>query len=204
MITLSEGAAELRQLVLASGSPRRQELMKKAGLNFNVRVTNVTEMEPGSLPPRELCLTNARLKACAGALNQPKDLVIGSDTIVVLTGEVFGKPRNLEIARGYLKRLSGRTHEVMTAVSFVEGEQSLDFVDSAFVKFRELNDQMIDDYLQRVHVLDKAGAYAAQEEGQRIIEKIEGDFHTVMGLPIERVIDHLRKMNYPVPDQPLL
>lgn len=199
MIAPSESFSPDRKLVLASGSPRRQQLLKEAGLIFDIDVTNVTEMEPGSMPARELCVTNARLKACAGALRRPGDLVLGSDTIVVLGEKVFGKPDCLDTARSYLRELSGRAHEVMTAVSLVEGENSVDFVESAFVKFRQLDEDAITDYLERVEVLDKAGGYAAQEEGQRIIEEIEGDFHTVMGLPVARVLEELEKLHFPLP-----
>lgn len=199
MIGLSEAEGKLRHLVLASGSPRRRDLLKEAGLEFDIDPPEVEELEAGALPPVELATTNARLKACTVAARRPADLVLGSDTVVVFEEKVYGKPRDLDEAFENLSRFSGQVHQVITAVSLMEGERVVDFCERAFVKFRELSEAEIKAYLRDVPVLDKAGGYAAQEEGARIIESIEGDFNTVIGLPVARVLEKLEELNFPLP-----
>ena len=198
MIGLENGhrAAEL---ILASRSPRRSDLLRRAGLTFRVLAPEVTEFEGGDFPPRELCLKNAGMKAEAVAAEHRDDFVIGADTIVVLGGKVFGKPRDLNEGADFLRQLRGRVHEVMTGVALRQGGRKTDFVEVTYVKFREFSDEMIARYHAEVEVLDKAGGYAMQEMGSSLVEKVEGDENNVIGLPVSLVLAHLQKMGCLIP-----
>ncbi len=202
MIGLIEQVASQRRLILASGSPRRRDLLKSAGLTFEIISPDVNELTgEDDLMPRDLCLMNARLKSCAVAMEYPGDLVIGSDTVVALGGKSYGKPGDLDEARSHLSRFRGRVHEVMTGVSLIQGEESSEFIETSFVKFRNFSDEIMEKYLSKVHVLDKAGGYAIQEHGDMIIEKMEGDYDNIVGLPVAKVLDHLQLMGFPIPHQ---
>jgi septum formation protein len=144
----------------------------------------------GGLPPRELVLANAELKAFSVAASLRGELVLGADTIVVLDGEVLGKPRDLCHAREMLGRLGGRIHEVLTGVCLLRGGTAARcrFVESTRVAFRPLDEGAINSYLAEIDPLDKAGSYAAQEDRGRLIEQIEGSLENVIGLPVARVI----------------
>ena len=185
------------KVVLASGSPRRRQLLSDAGIRFTVHAADVDEtLEPDLLadPPEE-CKKLAERKAdpeFAGML-----IVLGADTMVVHQREIFGKPRNLSDAKRMLRALSGDTHQVVTAVSVwmiatnAEGQVSLGFrtfADAADVTFHELSDERIAEYLRQGESFDKAGAYAAQGEGAKLIKHIEGDRDTVIGLPVARLL----------------
>lgn len=183
----------IRSLVLASRSPRRRELLAQAGIDAVCESTDVEELASSEGPPWGLAVANAELKAMAVALSRPSDLVLGADTIVVFEGEIFGKPRDMEHATEMLSRMAGHTHEVITGVCLVEwGRRALvKFHETTRVKFRALSAAEIRDYLASIDPLDKAGAYAAQEDGGRIIECVEGSFTNVVGLPMERVVEAL-------------
>jgi len=131
------------------------------------------------------------MKAMEVAASTSGDLVLGADTIVVLDGEILGKPRDLAHAAEMLRRLSGRTHEVLTGVCMLRGGTvaRCSFVESTCVAFRSLEEGMIGAYLQEINPLDKAGSYAAQEDRGRLIERIEGSMENVIGLPVARVIE---------------
>jgi septum formation protein len=178
-----------RRLVLASSSPRRRDLLEEAGFEVVIRPAEVEELT-GGLPPRDLVLANAELKALAVAAHTQGDLVLGADTIVVLDGEILGKPRDLSHAVEMLGRLGGRTHEVLTGVCMLRGGEvtRCSFVESTRVAFRPLDDATIHAYLADINPLDKAGSYAAQEDRGRLIERIEGSMENVIGLPVERVM----------------
>jgi len=178
-----------RRLVLASASPRRRDLLMEAGFEVMIRPPEVEEIT-GGLPAHALVLANAELKALAVAAQIQGDLVLGADTIVVLDGEILGKPRDLSHAVEMLGRLSGRTHEVLTGVCMLRGGAMTrcSFVDSTRVAFRPLDDSTIKAYLADINPLDKAGSYAAQEDNGRLIEQIEGSLANVIGLPIARVL----------------
>lgn len=186
----------LRELVLASQSPRRLELLRGAGLRPRVITpAGVEERHDAALPPEELVLFNARLKSAAVAALHPAALVLGADTLVYLDSDPLGKPESLQEARHMLSRLSGRVHTVCTGVCLSLAEESLqeEFAVRTLVRFRTLTPQQIDDYLQRVHALDKAGGYAAQECGEMIIESMEGSFSNVVGLPMEETLRRLER-----------
>lgn len=176
-------------LVLASGSPRRRELLERAGLVFEVVVSPAEEIHDAALKPEILCEHNATLKAEAVAAVRPDATVIGSDTLVFIDGEPLGKPADLDEARGMLRRLAGRTHRVCTGVCVVfPGGARKVFHGTTEVTFLPLDEAGIDAYFARVNPLDKAGAYGIQEHGERIIASIQGSFDNVMGLPVDLVL----------------
>lgn len=179
-------------IILASGSPRRRELLEQAGVVFEVVPSPAEEVHDASMVPEDLCELNARFKAEAVAKRRPEALVIGSDTLVFIDGEPLGKPVDLEDARWMLRKLSGRTHQVCTAVCVIRPGESPDvFHENTAVTFRELSDADIEGYFAVANPLDKAGAYGIQEHGERIVARIEGAFDNVMGLPVARVLEAL-------------
>ncbi len=187
---MAEDGASARATVLASRSPRRQELLAAAGVAVECVPADVREALEIDGAPRELAAFNAELKANAVVAARRDAVVIGADTIVVLGAEIFGKPKDLDDARRMLGRLAGRTQEVITGVCVVDGAsgQKETFAESTFVRFRELDAAAVDAYLGRIDPLDKAGAYAAQDDRGEIIEAIEGALDNVVGLPVERVV----------------
>lgn len=177
------------RLVLASSSPRRRELLQQAGLEFEIVPSPAEEVHDAAMAPEALCELNARLKAEAVARLHPDAVVIGSDTLVFLDQTPLGKPADLDEARQMLRRLSGRSHVVCTAVCVMRHGQAVDlFHDNTEVRFKSLEEADIEAYLAEVNPLDKAGAYGIQEQGERIIEGIEGRYDTVMGLPVDKVV----------------
>jgi septum formation protein len=175
------------RLVLASGSPRRRQLLEEAGYEFDVVLPAVAEVSGAWLTIREATSGNAMRKAVEVAQNVPDAVVLGADTLVVLDGCVIGKPADLVDAARILQRLSGRPHEVWTSVFVCHPAtgRAHSFQEVSQVRFRKLNDPAIAKYLAKVDPLDKAGAYAAQGHGTEIIERIEGSYSNVVGLPME-------------------
>lgn len=183
-------------LILASASPRREQLLREMGLTFRVvRPDGVTEEQTGAAP-EVLTMENARRKARAVAARYTDALVLGADTIVVLAGELFGKPRDRAEAQGMLERLAGRRHEVITGVCLIHRalETEVLFADRTGVWMRALTPAQVADYLARINPLDKAGAYAIQEHSAGIVERLEGSYSNVMGLPVERLQATLHKL----------
>ena len=188
-------------LVLASASPRRRELLAELGWPFTIEPSRAEELHDCSIHPTRLCELNAARKAAEVAERIPGQIVIGADTLVALDKEIFGKPRDLAEAAGTLRKLSGKQHQVITGVCLVHrdsGREEL-FSDLTEVYFRNLSDDDIQTYLQRVHVLDKAGSYAIQEEGALIVERIEGSRSNVVGLPLEKLGAALSRWLGPMP-----
>ena len=175
-----------RPIILASASPRRSALLKEAGPIFASLQILTSHVEEGSDP-----LENAFRKAEAVAQMNPRALVIGADTVIRFEGRTIGKPADPEDAKRILAMLSGRTHDVATGVCVrcVEADILVRFEEATHVTFRTLTPEIIDKYVQDVNVLDKAGAYAIQEHGEDIIEKIDGSLTNVIGLPVERLKD---------------
>ena len=173
-----------RTIILASASPRRSALLKEAGPIFASMQILTSHVEEGSDP-----LENAMRKAEAVAQMNPRALVIGADTVIRFEGRTIGKPADFEDAKRILAMLSGRTHDVATGVCVrcVEADILVRFEEATHVTFRTLTPGIIDQYVQNVNVLDKAGAYAIQEHGEDIIEKIDGSLTNVIGLPVERL-----------------
>jgi septum formation protein len=176
-------------LILASNSPRRSELLRSLGLDFNVIPSDAAEIHTEQLTATEISQLNAYCKARAVAKKFPDALVLGADTLVALETTLFGKPSNLEDAYRMLKQLQGRTHRVVTGVCLLHlrGHRQKLFADATDVTFRPLDIGEIRDYLAHINPLDKAGAYAIQEGGDKIVESISGSFSNVVGLPLERL-----------------
>ena len=188
-------------IVLASASPRRKQLLEDAGVRFVVHASEVDEtLEPDLLAdPPEACKKLAERKA--GAVVQEvlaedytgMAAVIGADTMVVCEGEIFGKPVSLSDAKRMLRCLSGRTHEVLTAVSVwmvaAPEPENISLVDRSAVTFRELTDEEIVDYLRKGESFDKAGAYAVQGAGADLVARVDGAMDTVIGLPVGRLLE---------------
>ncbi|MCS7049259.1 MAG: Maf family protein [Verrucomicrobiae bacterium] len=186
-------------IILASASPRRQQLLRELGLRFRVVVpVGITEQVDG-LPPATLAMENARRKAAAVAANHPEALVIGADTIVVQGTRIFGKPGSIEEADAMLCALAGHRHDVITGVCLIHRPFDLEllFHEVTAVWMRPLTEPQRREYLALINPLDKAGAYAIQEHGDRIIERIEGSYSNVVGLPIERLKASLEKLGIP-------
>ena len=177
----------MRRIILASSSPRRQELLKQMGVRFRVVITDVEEVHDQKGEARSICRHNALAKARAVAMDHPRQTVLGADTLVHLGDELFGKPSSLTKAKQMLRRLSGKMHQVTTACALVKGVRKKVFSVTTKVQFRELSDRQINAYLRAVSVLDKAGAYAVQEKGEWIIEAVHGSLTNVVGLPTERL-----------------
>jgi septum formation protein len=184
---------DLPPLILASASPRRMELLRQLSLDFKVVPGDVPEIQHDQLTGRELCQVNAYRKARAVAKRFPDALVLGADTLVYLGFALLGKPATLEEAYQMLERLQGRTHEVVTGICLLHlrNHRQAVFAESTAVTFHPLDDVKIRRYLNRVNPLDKAGAYAIQEEGDLIVEKITGSYTNVVGLPVERLTAEL-------------
>jgi len=186
--------SELPAIILASSSPRRSDLLTEVGVSFRVSVPEVEEVSNG-FSPTELCVYNARLKAAAASSRDPKEIVVAADTVVSLDDRILGKPGSMAEAMEMLAFLSGRTHEVLTGVCVRRhhDEEEVVFVETTRVTFHPLSASEIEAYLNSINPLDKAGAYAAQEDNGRIIAAIDGLFSNVVGLPVERLIEALRE-----------
>ncbi|MGK2933913.1 MAG: Maf family protein [Gemmatimonadaceae bacterium] len=179
-------------VVLASASPRRRKLLELIGIEHSVVPSNLDEtMQPGEEPEgHALRLAVEKARAVAGA--HPDAVVIGADTVVVLDGKVLDKPPSHEVARETLRQLNGRTHTVITAVAVAYGGQIRRGAEQVEVTFRRLGDDEVDAYVATGEGMDKAGAYGIQGFGATIVERIEGDFFAVMGLPLVRLVGLLR------------
>lgn len=178
--------------ILASGSPRRRELMNLITKDFVCAVSGCDEFVPDGTPANRIPAILAEQKALAVAESHPDDIVIGSDTIVVLDGRVFGKPKSPEDAVAMLRTLSGRTHTVYTGVAVVENGNVRSFVQSTEVEFFELSDEFIRQYVATGDPLDKAGAYGIQGPGALLVKGISGDYFNVMGFPVSSVARFLK------------
>lgn len=186
-------------IVLASASPRRRQLLTEYGYTFTVQPSCIEESMPPDLTVAEITLFNARQKALDVAAKNPEALVIGVDTLVALDGVSLGKPADMEDAFQMISRLNGRIHEVYSGVWAVRqsAHVSRALVDVSRVKFRTLDEAGLRCYLARIHPLDKAGAYAAQDESaESIVESIEGSRTNVIGLPMEALAKMLDAMGY--------
>ena len=184
-------------IVLASGSPRRRQLLEMLGIPFRVVLPDVDESPRPAEQPEGYVTRLALEKARVVAAGERGSVVLAADTTVVLRGRVFGKPASAEDAAEMLHGLQGRTHQVLTAVAVAQDgrvEQALDVTD---VTFRRLTSQQIADYVATGEPLDKAGAYAIQGKGAALVEGIHGDFFGVMGLPLRLALDLLARFGQP-------
>ncbi len=189
----------LPPLILASASPRRSELLKQLGVEFSVVPSDAEELHNQELTAREICQVNAYRKARAVAKKHPDALVLGADTLVYLETTLLGKPASVDEAYRMLEQLQGRTHQVVTAICLIHQRnhrQSV-FAETTDVTFRPLDSVQIQRYLIQINPLDKAGAYAIQEKGDLIVEKISGSYTNVVGLPVEKLREELSAWDNP-------
>lgn len=187
-------------VILASASPRRQDLLRELGVAFEVVPAAVEELHHEALTARELCLINACRKARRVAKRFPDHVVLGADTLVSLDTRLYGKPADLAEATRMLRELAGQTHRVVTGVCLLQlrrHRESL-FAETTAVTFRPLSEEQVVDYLKVINPLDKAGAYAVQERGGDIISDLNGSYSNVVGLPLERLAVELRAWGFSV------
>ncbi len=186
----------MTSLYLASGSPRRQELLTQLGVAFERIVTGIEEKRAEGESAQQYVSRLAREKALAGVAQVPRDLpVLGADTIVILNGEVLEKPHDDEHAFKMLSKLSGQTHQVMTAVALADRLQVLDCLVVTDVTFRVLTEEDIAGYIASGEPMDKAGAYGIQGLGGCFVRKINGSYHAVVGLPLVETYELLSNFN---------
>lgn len=197
--TIYKGKVNLMEhLILASSSPRRKELLENIHLTFEVSSSDVDESFSEGLSPDVVVMQLAERKAKAVAANNPTAFVLGADTIVVLEGTVLGKPNDEAEAADMLRKLSGKTHEVYTGVSIVSPNDAFSFYEKTTVTFWELTETEINMYVSSGEPLDKAGAYGIQQLGSFLVKEIQGDYFSVVGLPISRTVRELRRAGFPL------
>jgi septum formation protein len=180
------------RVVLASASPRRRELLNLIGIAHEVRPANIDETMRPREAPRRYAERLAREKASVVATRDPDLVTIGADTVVVINRKVLGKPADADDAARMLRMLSGREHTVITAVAVSRGRKLRSAIEEVRVKFRRLRDDEIDAYIAMGEPMDKAGAYGIQGYGATIVERVEGDYFAVMGLPLVRLVGLMR------------
>jgi septum formation protein len=189
----------MQNLILASSSPRRKELLENLQISFTILSSEVDESFSPGLSPDEVVMELASRKAQAVFNDNPDAFVIGADTIVVANNEILGKPTNEEEAVAMLKLLSGAQHDVYTGVTIISPTSSTRFFEKTEVWFWELTDDEIRSYVKTGEPLDKAGAYGIQQLGSLLVKKIHGDYFAVGGLPVARTIRELKKAGYQLP-----
>ena len=182
--------------ILASKSPRRKDLLHKIGFNFSIVKSDFIENINTDIPPNALAETIARGKALKVARIHENHIIIGADTIVYADGKVFGKPRTEGECFNMLKRLSGKSHEVITGISLVSFYKNIDhsFNQKTIVKLNEISDEEILNYIENNNCLDKAGGYGIQDEFSVFVEKIDGCYFNVVGFPLSKFYKHYKKI----------
>ena len=188
-------------MILASASPRRKEILENFGFSFKTIVKNIDETS-NKTRAEDKILEIAEKKARAAAIDFPDENVIGADTVVVVDGKILGKPKDKKEAFSMLKSLSGRSHEVITAFSFININKNISYSDYEITKvyFKNLTDDEINWYINTKEPMDKAGAYGIQGKGAFFVEKIEGDFFSVMGFPLGKFVRFLNKTGFNLND----
>ena len=186
-------------MILASNSQRRQEILRNAGFNFKVITSNIEEISDKKIIIEKI-LDIAEKKLEQIVRNNKNEFILAADTVVELNGEVFGKPKDREEAFSFLKTLSGKTHRVITAYVFKNISKNILIKEVVVseVKFFDLDDETINWYLDTGEPFDKAGAYGIQGYGRILVEKINGDFYSIMGFPISNFLENLRKIGYKI------
>ena len=183
-----------RKIILASTSPRRKMLLEKTGLEFEIFPGNYEEDMTLDMEPKELAKFLAKGKAQSVVSKFPDALIIGSDTFLSFEDKVLGKPHTPERAKEMLQMLRGNMHSVLTGYAIIDtkNNNSINDVVETKVYFKNYSDQEIDDYIATGEPLDRAGAYAIQEIGAKLVEKIEGDFDSAVGLPVKNILEALK------------
>ncbi len=171
-------------MILASASPRRMEILQTAGILFEVIPSGAEEVTENTLSVEETVVENARRKALEVSARYPGRLVLGADTLVAFGGAKLGKPKDRVHAKAMLKALSGNTHRVLTGVCITNGTRTETALSVSTVTFRKLSNKLIEEYVSSGECDDKAGAYGIQGKGCILVEKIEGDYFSIVGLPI--------------------
>lgn len=188
-------------MILASASPRRKEILENFGFSFKTIIKNIDETSDKTRAEEKI-LEIAEKKARAAAIDFPDENVVGADTVVVVDGKILGKPKDEKEAFSMLKSLSGRSHEVITAFSFININKNISYSDYEITKvyFKNLTDDEINWYINTKEPMDKAGAYGIQGKGAFFVEKIEGDFFSVMGFPLGKFVRFLNKTGFNLND----
>lgn len=184
----------MKKIILASSSPRRKELLTTAGIKFEIHVRDVDESVPEGTLPVEAAKMTAAKKAAAVAEDFADCVVIGADTIVVANGKILGKPRDEADAKAMLRMLSGIEHEVITGVCIINNGIPESFAQISKVKFYDLTDEEIAAYVATKEPMDKAGAYGIQGLGCTLVERIEGDYFNIVGLPVAEVSRKIKSL----------
>ncbi len=180
------------KFVLASGSPRRRDILKGAGYDFEILTADLDETLPQGIRPEEAVLCLAQLKG--DAVSKKTDLtVVSADTVVALDGRILGKPGNMSDAFDMLSALSGKTHSVFTGVCIQNADKKVKFYEQTLVEFYSLSEKEIYDYILTKEPMDKAGAYGIQGLGALLVKRINGDYLNVVGLPLARLSRELKK-----------
>ena len=174
----------MTRFILASASPRRKQLLERAGYAFEIVVSDADESLPAGITPEKAVRRNAARKAQAVAATNPGAVVLGCDTVVAIDGEILGKPQDEAEAKAMLRRLSGNTHTVYSGVCITDGETETVFAVATDVTFYALSDRTIDAYAATKEPMDKAGAYGIQGLGCVLVKEISGDYSNVVGLPL--------------------
>ncbi len=180
-------------ILLASASPRRRELMKVITEDFTAVSTNADETLPNDISPLKASEYLAELKADSVSEQYPEDMIIGCDTTVVCGSMILGKPSDRDECRRFMKLLSGNTHLVITGCCIVQGKKKISFSEITEVTFRSLSDNEIEEYINTDEPYDKAGGYGIQGKASLLIEKINGDYFNVVGLPVSRLNQEIKK-----------
>lgn len=188
----------MERLTLASGSPRRQEILTNLGLNFTVLPANIDESPQPAEEPQSYALRMAVQKAMAAANKVESGLIIGADTIVVVNGQIMGKPCDAAEAAQQLRALSGREHIVFSGLGIVDKStgRTVSTLEQTIVYFKEMSDAEIQAYIGTGEPLDKAGSYGIQGKGAVFIRRIEGDYFNVVGLPVAKLYSLLGELGY--------
>ena len=186
-------------MILASNSKRRQEILKDAGFNFKIITSDIEEISDKKIITEKI-LDIAEKKLEQIAKDNKNEFILAADTVVELNGKIFGKPKDMEEAFSFLKTLSGNTHKVITAYVFKNISKNILIKEVVIseVKFLELDNEIINWYLGTAEPFDKAGAYGIQGYGRILVEKINGDYYSIMGFPISNFLENLRKIGYKI------
>ena len=179
--------------ILASQSPRRRELLAMLGLEFEIVTADIDEAMNPALSPAEAVAQVCQKKAETVGQNHPGQLIVAADTIVVVDDQILGKPKSEQAAREMLHLLSGRAHTVMTGFCLWQDGRAEVHVEQTHLRFRPLNDEEIDAYVATGSPLDKAGAYGIQDQASIFVERLDGDYYNVMGLPLCALANSLRR-----------
>ncbi|AIK35971.1 MULTISPECIES: Maf family protein [Bacillus] len=185
----------MKKLILASGSPRRKELLELAGVPFEIVVSEIEETIGAYSSPADIVMSLALQKASAVVENHEDSVVLGADTIVTYESRILGKPKDEAEAKEILQLLSGKTHEVYTGVALISKEKTVTFYERTEVTFWELTEEEVDAYIATKEPLDKAGSYGIQGKGSIFVQHIQGDYYSVVGLPIARLVRELKQFD---------